>query len=271
MAHLSSRESRARSPPPPPRARAGECSGGHSLNGIDYHHVSSVSVGVDANLLVASRELNTVWSLAHDGSGVQWTLSASLGERDDGSSIAFERDADMFYSPHDAKQLANGNVLVVDDGASRPGCYEQETVDCFSRALMYKIDTDAKVARVVWQFSFPVGLGASRWNATALADAPYYNNCGGSVDRLPNGHYLVAFTGMSDDTGHSLGYHNASLTRTAYAWEIDADSADSQTAHAPSVVAELRIPIPHWNVGKQNGYRVVPWHSIAGEAADEPW
>ena len=74
--------------------------------------MSSVSVGVDANLLVASRELNTVWSLAHDGSGVQWTLSASLGERDDGSSIAFERDADMFYSPHDAKQLANGNVLV---------------------------------------------------------------------------------------------------------------------------------------------------------------
>ena len=214
--------------------------------------MSSVSVGVDANLLVASRELNTVWSLAHDGSGVQWTLSASLGERDDGSSIAFERDADMFYSPHDAKQLANGNVLVVDDGASRPGCYEQETVDCFSRALMYKIDTDAKVARVVWQFSFPVGLGASRWNATALADAPYYNNCGGSVDRLPNGHYLVAFTAVE-------ATRDWNPSASMYAFEVDGRGK-----------ALTMLVIPNGD-STDGGYRLRAWSAIDGESPTSPF
>ena len=47
------------------------CSGGETLDGVEYHHVSSVNVGSTANYLVAARELSTVWSLAHDGSGPQ--------------------------------------------------------------------------------------------------------------------------------------------------------------------------------------------------------
>ena len=105
------------------------CSGGATLSGVEYHHVSSVSVGATANLLVASRELSTVWSLAHDGSGVQWTLSSQLE-----SDFMFANPRDAFYQPHDVIELPNGNLLVIDDGASRPGCYEDVTAECFSRA-----------------------------------------------------------------------------------------------------------------------------------------
>ena len=54
-----------------------------------------------------------MWSLAHDGSGPQWTLSSELH-----SDFAFEKDADKFYQPHDVLQLPNGNILLIDDGAS---------------------------------------------------------------------------------------------------------------------------------------------------------
>ena len=66
---------KARNPPPPPPS--------FSLQVVDYHHVSSVAVGPSSNLIVASRNLNAVWSLAADGSGASWVLSSSLTETDD--------------------------------------------------------------------------------------------------------------------------------------------------------------------------------------------
>ena len=139
-----------------------ECSGGAKLGGVEYHHVSSVTAGSTANIVVASRELSTIWSLAHDGSGVQWTLSSQLQ-----SDFQFERPADAFFQPHDVTQargarrrwraarrraflipsrtrarpqLANGNLLVMDDGSNRPGCYLGVGANCFSRAVMYTLD-----------------------------------------------------------------------------------------------------------------------------------
>ena len=145
------------------------CSGGATLSGVEYHHVSSVSVGATANLLVASRELSTVWSLAHDGSGVQWTLSSQLE-----SDFVFARAGDEFFQPHDVTQLANGNLLVVDDGSNRPGCFLNVQANCFSRAVMYSLDPACdddggaargardvacnRTAHVVWQAEFPLQL-----------------------------------------------------------------------------------------------------------------
>ena len=40
-----------------------ECSGNESLKALDYHHVSSISVGLEGSLLVSSRNLNTVFAL----------------------------------------------------------------------------------------------------------------------------------------------------------------------------------------------------------------
>ena len=103
-----------------------------------YHHVSSVSVGSTGNYIVASRELSTIWSLAHDGSGVQWTLSSQLE-----SDFMFANPRDAFYQPHDVIELPNGNLLVIDDGTNRPGCYDRVTAECFSRAVMYALDSNA--------------------------------------------------------------------------------------------------------------------------------
>ena len=67
--------------------------GGERLNALDYHHISSVSVGRDDAYIVSSRNLDTIWALARNGSGALWTLSSSMNRSD----FAFERPIDKFY------------------------------------------------------------------------------------------------------------------------------------------------------------------------------
>ena len=69
------------------------CSGGVSMDTLDYHHISSVSIGTHGNLLVSSRNLNTVWSLFANGSGVEWMITSSLWGVDDVDDVD-DADAD---------------------------------------------------------------------------------------------------------------------------------------------------------------------------------
>ncbi|KAH8072835.1 hypothetical protein JL721_3485 [Aureococcus anophagefferens] len=239
----------------------GGCSGNTTLTGVEYHHVSSVTVGVESNLLASSRTLNTIWSLAHDGSGARWTLSSSLeaGHCADcadagGVWYAFEKDADRFYDPHGALQLPNGDVLVVDDGDDRPGCAVDRRGQCFSRVVCYALDAAAKVARVRWQFEWPYGFadadGAAR-SAMDVAARDAYSSVGGSVAPLANGNYLVAFT--------SVDARSADDARgSALAFEVD-------VAGGAAAVSRLAVPTPLADQDKQGAYRLVPWDSIAAE------
>ena len=80
-------------------------------------------------------------------------------------------------------QLPNGNLLLIDDGTSRPGCYSDAEAGCFSRVVMYSLDDacgaaaddDAasaaaeaaagcnRTAHVAWQIEFPLAVGRSPW------------------------------------------------------------------------------------------------------------
>ncbi|KAH8057252.1 hypothetical protein JL722_6901 [Aureococcus anophagefferens] len=238
----------------------GGCSGNTTLTGVEYHHVSSVTVGVESNLLASSRTLNTIWSLAHDGSGARWTLSSSLeaGHCADcadagGVWYAFEKDADRFYDPHGALQLPNGDVLVVDDGDDRPGCAVDRRGQCFSRVVCYALDAAAKVARVRWQFEWPYGFADADGAALAMdvAARDACSSVGGSVAPLANGNYLVAFT--------SVDARSADDARgSALAFEVD-------VAGGAAAVSRLAVPTPLADQDKQGAYRLVPWDSIAAE------
>ena len=158
-------------------------------------HVSSIAVGTQNNWIVTLRNLNTVLSLARNGTrALQWTLSSSLE-----SDFAFSHDVAKFYQPHSAQQLPNGDLLLLDDGNDRPGCLggtesgaldddlpavsanaSARTAGCFSRAVMYSLERGPPpVARLVWQFAYPVHFAldgkyaenaTTSFNATAAAD-----------------------------------------------------------------------------------------------------
>ncbi|KAH8067049.1 hypothetical protein JL720_12559 [Aureococcus anophagefferens] len=220
------------------------CSGNATMEGV-----SSVSVGVEENVLVASRTLNTIWSLAHDGSGAQWTLSSTLnasdaGVGDGGIWYAFEDDDEKFYDPHSALQLPNGDLLVIDDGDDRPGCATANTSGCYSRAIAYELDAAARVAKVRWQFEWPSALDVN------FKTDDLYNLVGGSAAALANGDYLVAFTSLDDTNKYdSRG--------TAFAFEVNVDGR--------STVTTVAIPTPKADQDRQAAYRLVPWDSVGGE------
>ena len=255
------------------------CSGHLERAAVDYHHVSSISVGVTGNLIVASRNLNTVWSLAADGSTVQWMLSASIGgsAKIAGATVyAFERDADMFYAPHSVVQLSDGRLMMMDDGTGRPGCLEGDAADdqvspafvgCFSRAAIYSLDEAAGVAKLDWQFEIGADASSAQLDSgtadadqmTSVMTTGQYNWDGGSAYRLESGHVLVGVTSPYNGRGAGMRAYNANHSMTG--WEVD--------EHA-QVRAKLTIPHPYDQSKAKGGYRLLPWKSVGGESQDAP-
>ena len=234
---------------------------------LDYHHASSAAAGPDGNVLVASRNLNTIWSFHSDGSGLQWMLSSSLGcaaaaER---GCFSFERDADRFFSPHSATQLNETSLLLLDDGTNRPGCaHATQYAGCWSRAVLYQLDFATMRAKLAWQFEAPFRLPND--DATPFAKTVWrhvmthdeYNFDGGSVHPLESGRMLVGFTAT---------YANRAYNRNAsdLVWEVDPQLPDAE-----SIKSVLVVPRSGADTG-EGLWRVVPWSSIAGENSERPF
>ena len=242
---------------------------GVSVSAVDYHHVSSVSVGLDGDLLVSSRNLNTVWCFDAVGDGsLKWTVSTS---NPSASDYAFERALDAFYTPHDVLMLGDGRLLLIDDGSSRPGCTEgSDYAGCWSRAVLYAFDDAESKLKLQWQFEDPRGLhnwsgddywadGADAANASAYFKAEVetrdlYNWDGGSAARLASERLLVAFTSPYDSRIWDQKY-------AMVAYEVDLDG---------DVLVTIVVPHSSDSLKHQGSYRFLPMRTVAGESTSPP-
>ena len=87
------------------------------------------------------------------------SLPLSVSPPETTTILSFERDADRFFEPHSLTQLANGKVMLMDDGNSRPGCSAvNQYKGCWSRALMLDLDFVNATAKASWQYSDPYTL-----------------------------------------------------------------------------------------------------------------
>lgn len=134
----------------------------------DWTHANSLWSGAEGNILMSLRHLNQVISIAPDLETVQWRLG---GPRSD---FTFPDPSDRFYHQHTAKELPNGNILLFDNGATRPAAEGGE----YSRALELELDFESMEARKVWEY---------RRNPDLFA------NCCSSVERLSNGNTVLVF------------------------------------------------------------------------------
>jgi hypothetical protein len=118
---------------------------------LEWTHANSISVTPDGDWLVSFRRIDTVATI-HPASG----------------EILRRWGPGTLSHQHDAKILANGNLLVFDNGVHRQGDVE------FSRVLEVDIESD----EIVLSYS----------------DDPafhFYSFMAGSADRLPNGNTLI--------------------------------------------------------------------------------
>ena len=132
-----------------------------------WTHLNSVSMGPRGNIVLSLRNRNQVVSLSPDYE-IEWQLFGP------DSDYEFPNPADRFYKQHTAAQLANGNILLFDNGNGRPEAEGGQ----YSRALELRLDDAAGTAVKVWEYR---------------PDPDIYARIVSSAYRLNNGNTLVNF------------------------------------------------------------------------------
>ena len=135
---------------------------------LNWTHLNSVTISPRGSFILSLRERDQVVSLSPDFRTIEW----QLGGPD--SDYEFPDPADRFYRQHTASQLANGNVLLFDNGWSRP----EAEGGHYSRALELRLDDAAGTAVKAWEYR---------------PDPDVYAPTVGSAYRLRNGNTLVNF------------------------------------------------------------------------------
>jgi hypothetical protein len=130
----------------------------------DWVHANSLAIGPRGNVLMSMHFLDQVISLAPDYGSVEWRLG---GIR---ATITVD---DPFSGQHTAAEIAQGRVLLFDNGFTR--------AERYSRAAEYELGTNS--ARKVWEWR------PARDNWARVIS---------SARRLPNGNTLIGFGTQQD-------------------------------------------------------------------------
>ena len=152
-------------------------------------HANSLAYGDHGNLILSLNWLDQVVSIAPRFTGIEWRLGGR------GSSDAFAAGA-QFQGQHTVQQLANGHLLMFDNGRDRLGA------DRSSRALELELDDVHHTANQVWSFV-----------PSPLLYALYV----GSVRRQANGNTIVHF-------GTSTGYRGATGPVSTFEVALDGNT-----------------------------------------------
>lgn len=145
---------------------AGDDNAKHSRTTTDFDHPNALSFDAGGNYIVSWRNLDQIMAINSQTGAIIWRIGGVLGDYE------FVNDPlGGFRKQHSAKILANGNLLVYDNGTGH------EPQD--SRAVEYKLDHTAKTATMVWEYHH---------------NPPIYTAFVGWVERLASGNTWVGFS-----------------------------------------------------------------------------
>jgi hypothetical protein len=132
----------------------------------DLDHPNSIDFDLDGGIVVSYRDVNAVIKVDRKTHKLAWQLGGLHNQ------FTFVDDPlGGFDGQHTARVLPNGHLLIFDNGWTH--------APPTSRAVEYALDTVAKTATMVWQYS---------------ASPPIFNDFTGSAERLTNGNTVVAWT-----------------------------------------------------------------------------
>jgi hypothetical protein len=168
---------------------------------VRYIHINSIEVDTDGNLLLSCRNLDEILKIRKSDGTVMWRMG---GTKSKSNQFTFINDTDNdgfvgFSHQHDVRRLANGNIIVFDNGNLK--------TTPKSRAVEYKVNESAKTAEKVWEYAPDVNIYA------------YFM---GSVQRLSNGNTLLSFIDRImevDKTG--LIVYESQFTNFDYVYRVN--------------------------------------------------
>jgi len=222
----------------------------------DWAHANAACRGYEGNYLMSARHLSAVvsWKSGAVAAGSVRELDFVMSGEGVRASLApastlyfgYDQESSRHYNQHCVRQLPNGNVMMFDNGDTRPAA-QLDAKGRFSRLAEYKLDRAAGVATLVYEFR-PM-LNATHYQ---------YSFHAGSIARLTNGNTVGGFS--CDSTA---AHHDASgkLDCSHMAYEADKDGKE---------LARMRVPLPLVQPtsgprGGAAGYRALPLTTLAGE------
>jgi hypothetical protein len=145
--------------------------------GGDWTHSNAIVYMEDGNLLLSMRNQNWLLKIDYQNGTGPGDILWRLGEEGDFSLAGETNPNQWFYAQHYPSLLAdNGSetkLAIWDNGDNRLDSNDQPcgtTTLCYSRATIFDVDQNAKVARLLWE------------------DLPgFYSYWGGSIGVLSNG------------------------------------------------------------------------------------
>lgn len=141
---------------------------------LDWSHLNAINYFPNEDaFLVSSRSQNAIFEVDLDSENIVWGMGFCGRPDEEGFQGDFAiAEGDRFYGQHDPKLLANGNILLFDNGL--------DGFRNYSRAIEieYNDSADTMTAEVVWEYRHVPDIFAPIW---------------GNADRLANGNTLVTF------------------------------------------------------------------------------
>jgi hypothetical protein len=131
---------------------------------LDYVHANAVELDRDGNLLLSCRHMDEITKINRETGELIWRLGGKNNQ------FTFVNDPIQFSHQHDIRRLPNGDITLFDNGFFH--------TPTFSRAVEYRLDEDAHVATLTWQYA---------------PQPPVIAYATGSVQRLPSGNTLIGW------------------------------------------------------------------------------
>lgn len=190
----------------------------------DWTHGNAATRARDGSgdILFSARHLNQVVSIAPDFQSVNWRLGGP------GSDFTFPDPSDQFYHQHASFLLENGNVLLFDNGNTRPAAEGGE----YSRALELALDFDTMTAHKVWEYRHTPDLFAG---------------CCSNAIRTDNGNTLLVFGSdfTADECCRTFTIVEADASGNPV-WVVEHSSPFKTVQYrvypADSILGEMRVP-----------------------------
>ncbi len=151
-------------------------SGTAPLGQVNWMHGNSIDIDYDNNLILSNRKSSEIIKIDRITGEIIWIIGGPTNEFE-----ILNDPLNGVNSQHDVKRLANGNLLVFDNG--KLGEYPA------SRVVEYELDEENLTANMIWQYENPYG---------------YLSRAMGSAQRLPNQNTFINW-GSIIENGESIG------------------------------------------------------------------
>lgn len=139
---------------------------------IDYVHGNAIEFDTDGNIMISSRHLSEITKINRNTGEIIWRLGGVHNH------YTFINDPVGFSYQHAIRRLANGNILLFDNGNFRTNLDTGASSVLYSRAVEYRLDENSHTATQVWEYRHKPDI---------------YGFAMGNAQRLENGNTLISW------------------------------------------------------------------------------